>query len=211
MLGQAGTRHLSYSAGVLLYSEQVSDERLVMMITGGQSEALEIIYDRYAGLSYSLALRILGDRGAAEEVVQDTFVTLWRKSGTYKPESGRVHSWLLRIVRNRAIDELRRQKSPVRNNQTYRPSYETLADPSEADAIGATEIRSVVGDALNGLPTDQREVVEMAYMEGLSQREISEYTGVPLGTVKTRTRLALKKLRDTLEPLTRESVDPDGV
>lgn len=194
-----------------MYYEQNNDEELVAMVQRGQTEALEAIYDRYAGPSYSLALRILGDRGAAEEVVQDTFVTLWRKAGSYKPESGKVHSWLLRIARNRAIDELRRQRSPVRNNRAHRPASETLADTSESDAFRTTELRFVVGEALEGLPTDQREVVEMAYLEGLSQREISEHTGIPLGTVKTRTRLALKKLRKVLEPVMRESVDPDGV
>lgn len=194
-----------------MYDARTSDEELMVMVAGGRPEALEAIYDRYAGLSYSLALRILGDRGAAEEVVQDTFVTLWRKAETYKSESGKVHSWLLRIVRNRAIDELRRQRSPVRQDQAYQPASEMLYDPSEVDAIRSTELRSVIGDALEELPTNQRAVVEMAYMEGLSQREISEHTGVPLGTVKTRTRLALRKLRQTLESLTRESMDLDGV
>jgi RNA polymerase sigma-70 factor (ECF subfamily) len=190
---------------------QFSDEELVVMILRGRAEALEALYDRYAAPSYSLALRILGDRGAAEEVVQDAFVTLWRKAGTYDPAYGRLYSWLLRIVRNRAIDELRRQRSPVRNSRVYRPDSEALADPSEAEAIRATELRSVVGGAMSELPSDQREVLEMAYLAGLSQREISEHTGVPLGTVKTRTRLALKKLRKVLGPLTRESVDLDGV
>lgn len=199
-----------YTGACLNYT-QFSDEELVVMVLQGRAEALEALYDRYAGLSYYLALRILGDRGAAEEVVQDAFVTLWRKAGTYDPVYGRLYSWLLRIVRNRAIDELRRQRSPVRNSRVYRPDSESLADPSEAEAIRATELRSVVGGAMEELPSDQREVLEMAYLEGLSQREISEYTGVPLGTVKTRTRLALKKLRKSLEPLTRESVDLDGV
>lgn len=194
-----------------MYDAQLNDADLIQMISRGEVEALEAIYDRYAGLSYSLALRVLGDREAAEEVVQDAFVALWRRSDTYNPMAGRVHSWLLRIVRNRAIDELRRQKSPVRNIRSYGPDSETLQDMSEVDAIGAMELRSVVGEALEGLPNNQREVVEMAYMKGLSQREISEYTGLPLGTVKTRTRLALGKLRKTLEPLTGESVDPNGV
>lgn len=194
-----------------MYDAQTSDADLMVMITAGKAEALETLYDRYAGLSYSLALRVLGDRGAAEEVVQDTFVTLWRKSGTYRPEAGKVHSWLLRIVRNRAIDELRRQKSPVRGKRAYNLESDTLADPSEVDELGASELRSMVGEALEELPEDQREVVEMAYLKGLSQKEISEYTGVPLGTVKTRTRLAFKKLRGKLEPLMKESVDPDGV
>ena len=191
---------------------QSSDEQLMKMLSGGRVEALEVIYDRYAGLSYSLALRILGDREAAEEVVQDTFLTIWQKADTYNPEYGRLYSWLLRIVRNRAIDELRRQRSPVRNQRSQRP-LDGLADPGpgvaqiEADTARAMELRTVVGGALEELPENQREVVEMAYLKGLSQREISEQTGIPLGTVKTRTRLALKKLRETLDPLMRESLD----
>lgn len=189
---------------------RASDEELMAALTRGEAEALETLYDRYAGPSYSLALRILGDRGAAEEVVQDTFVTLWQKSGAYDPGYGRLSAWLLRIVRNRAIDELRRQRSPARNSRLHRPTPEAVADPAGTEALRTTELRSVVGGALEELPQDQREVVEMAYLKGLSQREISEYTGVPLGTVKTRTRLALKKLREALGPLIKESVDTGG-
>lgn len=183
------------------------------MITQGRSEALEALYDRYAGVCYGLALRMLGDRQDAEEVVQDTFVSLWRKAGTYDPSQGRPYSWLLKITRNRAIDELRRKGSARKPRQELRAQPEIARGPDSVveEAVGAAELRTIVGGALEELPPDQREVLEMAYMEGLSQREISEHTGIPLGTVKTRTRLALKKLRESLRPLFKRPVDPHGL
>lgn len=170
------------------------------MILEGRTEALEALYDRYAGTTYSIALRILGDRGAAEEVVQDTFVALWRRAGSYDASYGRVYSWLLRIARNRAIDELRRRKVTGRGGDRLGLN-EDPQGPEEPhiEAAVSAELRSTVGDALDELPVDQREVVELAYMGGLSQREISERTGLPLGTIKTRTRLALRKLRRLLD------------
>lgn len=182
------------------------------MVTEGRAEALEILYDRYAGVCYGLALRILGDRQDAEEVVQDTFVSLWRRAGTYDRRQGRPYSWLLKITRNRAIDELRRKGSARKPRQVAQVQPEMTRGPDSVEAAaGASELQAVVGDALEGLPPDQREVLEMAYMEGLSQREISEHTGIPLGTVKTRTRLALKKLRESLHPVFKRPVDPHGL
>lgn len=182
------------------------------MVTEGRAEALEALYDRYAGVCYGLALRILGDRQDAEEVVQDTFVSLWRRAGTYDSRQGRPYSWLLKITRNRAIDELRRKGSARRSRQVVQAQPETMrGSDSVEEAAGASELRTIVGGALEGLPPDQREVLEMAYMEGLSQREISEHTGIPLGTVKTRTRLALKKLHESLRPLFKRPVDPHGL
>ncbi|MEW6637582.1 MAG: sigma-70 family RNA polymerase sigma factor [Actinomycetota bacterium] len=196
---------------------RASDEELIAMIADGQSEALEALYDRYSGVAYSLALRILGDRGAAEEVVQDTFVSVWRRAGTYRAKAGRPYSWMLGIARNRAIDELRRRRTPGRDRATFGSGPRETPDPApgpaeiEEDAARVSELRFVVGGALQRLPDEQREVLELAYLQGLTQREISERTGIPLGTVKTRTRLALKKLKETLTPLMRGRVDLDGV
>lgn len=199
----------------------MSDEQLMELVERGFAEALETLYDRYAGPSYSLALRILGDRGAAEEVVQDTFLAVWQRAGTYKPEYGRPSPWLLRIARNRAVDELRRRRSAGRGAQWVAQerwrTVEDAADPSpepaeaEARADRETEIRTMIGGALRGLPKDQREVLELAYLRGLSQREISETTGIPLGTVKTRTRLALQKMRKALTPVVEELADLNGL
>lgn len=195
--------------------DQLGDEELMVTIAEGETGALEALYDRYGGPAYSLALRILGDREAAEEVVQDAFVAVWRSAETYDPKSGRLYSWLLKITRNRAIDELRRRSVPTRDPSAGGRSLDGEPDPAQdqeaPEAAWTAELRSVVGAALDGLPRDQREVLEMAYMRGWSQREIAERTGIPLGTVKTRTRLALKKLRRVLKPLTKEPVDLDGV
>jgi len=178
----------------------LDDEEIIGHILERRPEALEVLYDRYSGTAYSLALRILGDRGAAEEVVQDTFVAVWRHAGRYDASQGRLYSWIFRIARNRAIDELRRRKVVGRGGDRL-DIGEEQQDPDEPhiEVVVAAELRSTVGDALGELPTDQREVVELAYMSGLSQREISERTGLPLGTIKTRTRLALKKLRRLLD------------
>ena len=191
---------------------QLGDEELVEMVKEGRAEALEALYDRYAGVCYGLALRILGDREDAEEVVQDAFVSVWRKAGSYDPRQGRPYTWLFKITRNRAIDELRRRDSTRRPRRMPQGTPELAREPeSVEESAGVLELRSIVGGALEGLPPDQREVLEMAYMKGLSQREISEHTGIPLGTVKTRTRLALKKLKSSLHSLLKKPMDTNGL
>lgn len=189
------------------------------MMADGQVDALEAIYDRYSSVAYGLALRIVGDRGAAEEIVQDAFVKLWQQAGRYDVRQGRLYSWLLRIVRNRAIDELRRLRVPGRASAvTTRQDQKDLDRPArdssvnEGDeALWISELRLVVGEALLDLPGEQRRVIELAYYEGYSQREIAERTGISLGTVKTRTRLALGKLRKVLNPGLKEHADADGL
>ena len=141
-------------------------------------------------------------------------MAVWRRAYTYDPDQGRLYSWLFKIARNRAIDELRRRSSPTRGGAGRRDPEEAAypaQDPEAAEAVRAAELRSVVGGALEGLPRDQREVVELAYLGGLSQREIAKRTGIPLGTVKTRTRLALQKLRKVLEPVITGPEDLDGM
>jgi RNA polymerase sigma-70 factor, ECF subfamily len=201
----------------LLDHVQAVDEELMEMISGGDETALETLYGRYGGPAYSLALRIVRDEGAAEEVVQDAFVSVWNRADTYDPQSGRLYSWLLAIVRNRAIDELRKPSTVRRNAQRteLKESFEgAVSETSEgvgAEAAWIGETREIVRREIGNLPDEQREVIELAYLKGLSQREISEKTGTPLGTVKTRTRLALEKLRRSLEPAIGRTVDLDGM
>lgn len=150
------------------------------MVAEGRPEALAALYDRYAAACYGLALRILGDREDAEEAVQDTFVALWRRAGTYDPGQGRAYSWMLRIARNKAIDGLRRRGSARRPRQVPQGMPDLARGPGSVEEEADTaELRLVVAGALEGLPPDQREVLEMAYLGGLSQREIAESTGVP--------------------------------
>jgi len=178
------------------------DEALLARVAAGDSRALETLYDRYGRVVYSTALRILGLSELAEEVVQETFWRVWRRSGTFQPGRGQVSSWILGIAHNLAIDELRRQRtrpSPVYDEEN-RPVLRDLED-SSMDVVGSAleaEQRRLISAALQQIPLEQREAIELAYFGGLSQSEIAERLQNPLGTVKTRIRLGLQKLRDVL-------------
>lgn len=194
--------------------ERLSDEELLALVADGRTEALEAFYDRYAGLVLALARRITRDLQSAEEVVQDTFITVWRQSGSYDPLRGRPYSWLVRIARNRAIDEFRRASARDRRSQSSEREFADEAPgPAQrvAAAAGREDLRRLVGEALEVLPGPQREVVELSYFRGLSQTEISTRTGTPLGTVKTRMRLALGKLREKIRPEAGERMRQDGL
>jgi RNA polymerase sigma-70 factor (ECF subfamily) len=178
------------------------DEALLARVAAGDSRALESLYDRYARVVYSTALRILGMAELAEEVVQETFWRVWRRSGTFQPGRGQVSSWILGIAHNLAIDELRRQRarpSPVYDEEN-RPVLREMED-SRMDVVGSAleeEQRRLISAALEQIPGEQREAIELAYFGGLSQSEIAARLHDPLGTVKTRIRLGLQKLRAIL-------------
>jgi RNA polymerase sigma-70 factor (ECF subfamily) len=179
------------------------DEALIARVAAGDSRALEILYDRYSRVVYGTALRILGATDLAEEVVQETFWRVWRRSGTFQPGRGQVSSWILGIAHNLAIDELRRQRA--RPNPVYdaedRPVLRDRED-RRMDVVGAAieeEQRRLISTALEQIPAEQREAIELAYFGGLSQSEIAARLQNPLGTVKTRIRLGLQKLRDILK------------
>src|SRR5262245_35776162 len=178
------------------------DEALLARVAAGDTRALETLYDRYSGVVYGTALRILGAAELAEEVVQETFWRVWRRSGTFQPGRGQASSWILGIAHNLAIDELRRQRA--RPNPVYdeedRPVLRDLED-SRMDVASAAleeEQRRLISAALDQIPAEQREAIELAYFGGLSQSEIAARLHNPLGTVKTRIRLGLQKLRDIL-------------
>jgi RNA polymerase sigma-70 factor (ECF subfamily) len=189
------------------------DEALLARVATGDSRALEALYDRYARVVYSSALRILGIAELAEEVVQETFWRVWRRSGTFQPGRGQVSSWILGIAHNLAIDELRRQRarpSPV-YDEVDRPVLRDMED-TRMDVAGAAldaEQRRLINAALDQIPTEQREAIELAYFGGLSQSEIATRLQNPLGTVKTRIRLGLQKLRDILTSQGYQPVDID--
>jgi RNA polymerase sigma-70 factor (ECF subfamily) len=178
------------------------DEALLARVAAGDSRALESLYDRYARVVYGTALRILGVAELAEEVVQETFWRVWRRSGTFQPGRGQVSSWILGIAHNLAIDELRRQRvrpSPV-YDEADRPVLREMED-SRVDVVGSAleeEQRRLISAALEQIPGEQREAIELAYFGGLSQSEIAARLHDPLGTVKTRIRLGLQKLRAIL-------------
>ena len=180
---------------------QSEDAELITRILGHDKDALSVIYDRYSRLVYSLAVRMVEKPELAEEVTQDVFMTLWRRGSSYKSERGPFTAWLLSITHNRCIDELRRLKRHSRY-----PTVEldevanVLATHSdEVPSAVMTQLdREAILKAMEQLPVSQREVITMAYFQGFTQSEISEAMGAPLGTVKTRMRLGLLKLRDIL-------------
>ena len=161
-------------------------------VCDGEPAAFALLYERHAGSVFGLANRILRDRAAAEDVTQDVFVRLWRHRDVYAPERGAPRAWLLTIARNRAIDVLRRGG---RRHEPLDDAHETREAPerTEDEALRRDEAASL-GAALRGLPDEQRTAVELAYFADLTQAEIAAQLRVPLGTVKSRVRLGLRKL-----------------
>jgi len=169
-------------------------------IVEADETALGALYDRWVRSLYSLVLHLLKDPDEAEDVVEETFWQAWKKADSYEPSKGAVSTWLLTIGRRKALDRLRAKKrsgaDTVPGDFDFADLPSTAPDPS-AEAEGA-ELREHVRAALSELPNEQREVLELGYFSGLSQSEIAEATGQPLGTVKTRMRLAMQKLREPL-------------
>jgi RNA polymerase sigma-70 factor, ECF subfamily len=174
-----------------------SDQALIRRVVDGEETALAVLYDRYAGVVYSVASRILRDTGAAEEVLQDIFYQLWRTASQFDFGRGSLAGWLLVTARNRAIDRLRR-RAPGSAEEASRELVATALDLETA--ASRTEAMSKVTGALGGLPESQRQALELAYFEGLTHTEIAERTGEPLGTIKTRLRTALQSLKRALNP-----------
>ena len=175
------------------------DGDLLRAVAAGDQAALLALYDRYARLAFALAYRVLGDGPSAEEVVQDAFLQVWRRAGAFDPGRGsNARAWLLTIVRHRAIDLRRRAASRSSRDVALEAVEPVLAGPDPWDEVLATLERDRVRAAVTDLPAEQRQAIELAYYEGLTQREIAERTGLPLGTVKGRLRLGLQKLAAAL-------------
>jgi RNA polymerase sigma-70 factor (ECF subfamily) len=181
-------------------AQEPSDPELVTRLAAGELEAVRALYERHGKLAYSLAVRILGDPGRAEDVVQDAFMRVWTHSSSFDANRGSLRTWLLTTVRNRAIDYLRGQSGQERSELELFlnvPAHGYGSDPWRE--VSESLERQAVREALNSLPPDQRQVVELAYFGGYTQREIAEIVHVPLGTIKGRTRLALEKLSSYLQ------------
>ncbi len=176
----------------------------------GDLEALEGLYDRYSTLVFSVSLRVLHDTQLAEDVVQEVVLRLWRQPSSYDPTRGRFISWLMSVTRNRSLDELRRVTRRLRSEDLEEEPGRELPAPEGVDDPQAglllAERRAAVRAAMTRLPPAQRRVIELAYFGGLTQVEIAQATGDPLGTVKTRVRLGMQKLRESLE----EFINEDG-
>jgi RNA polymerase sigma-70 factor (ECF subfamily) len=170
------------------------DLATVTAMKSGDQSALAELYDRYSSVVYAVALRVLGDTGAAEDVLQEVFLQLWRNPGTFDSARGSLGAWLAVITRNRAIDALRRRKPETDIEDvivSVSPDLAANADRSRA----AEKVRGVLGT----MPALQRSALEMAYFEGMSHSEIASKTGEPLGTIKTRIRSGLIALRKAFE------------
>ena len=200
-------------------SNGIGDVELMRLVAAGHEGALASIYDRYSGEVFRTALRITADRATAEDVVQETFLVLWDRSGLFDPDRGSVGGWLTRIARNRAVDRLRSEGRKPRaatfsslgpDRQDDAPAVEHLLASSDPVAAGhiapepetavvAAETVAELTKALAALPEEERRPILLAYHAGLSQSEIAAHLGWPLGTVKSRSRRALQRLRQVVE------------
>jgi RNA polymerase sigma-70 factor (ECF subfamily) len=170
------------------------DAALLARVARGEQRALKVLYDRWGSRALAVAHRVLASTSEAEEVVQEAFVEVWKRAAQYDVERGVVRAWIMTIVRSRAIDRLRARGAVDRTVQGLEREAPPPPAPSPLEDAEARAERERVAAALAALPEAQRQVIELAYYEGITQREIAERTGEPLGTVKTRVRLALEKL-----------------
>jgi RNA polymerase sigma-70 factor (ECF subfamily) len=186
-------------AGITRRGEQyalLADEELISLVGAGDAEAFALLYDRHARPAYSLAYRMMGEKQAAEDLVQDALLKVWRGAGSYRAERGSVRTWILSIVHNRGIDQLRSLASRRRTQDKVEASA-PRSQPSDAfSEAWRNSQRDQVREALGTLPPEQLKILELAYFSGYTHVEISELLGVPLGTVKGRMRLGLKKIKD---------------
>jgi RNA polymerase sigma-70 factor, ECF subfamily len=185
--------------------DEAPDDVLMEGVKRGDGRAIAALYDRFSNLVFSLGLRMLGDREGTEELVQEVFLRAWRQAHTYQPSLGRLSTWLLGIARNLAVDELRRRGArPQRSDGDPEEQLAYVASSNTDNPATQAEVtaeREEVRRALDALPAPQRQVMELAYYSGLTQTEIAARLGDPLGTVKTRMRLATQKLRELLREM----------
>ena len=177
----------------------LADEDLISLVESGDAEAFATLYERHSRAAYSLAYRMMGERQASEDLTQDAFIKVWRGAGSYRVERGSVRTWILSIVHNRGIDQLRSHASRRRTQDKIEAS---AARSQASDAFTETwrnAQREQVREALNTLPGEQLKILELAYFSGYTHVEIAELLGLPLGTVKGRMRLGLKKIRTYFE------------
>jgi RNA polymerase sigma-70 factor (ECF subfamily) len=183
-------------------SAELTDEELLERVAEHDQNAFESLYLRHADLVYSIALRVVADPGIAQDVAQEVFLRVWRQPALFDVTRGRFVSWLMSVARNRAVDEVRSRGRRRLREVTSAPGAEDPADPQAVDPQLAAQLadeQEEVRSALALLPNDQRVAIELAYFGGMTQQEIASVLDTPLGTIKTRVRLAMKKLRVSLE------------
>ncbi|HYZ04541.1 MAG TPA: sigma-70 family RNA polymerase sigma factor [Rubrobacter sp.] len=177
----------------------LADEDLISLVEAADADAFATLYDRHSRAAFSLAYRMMGERQASEDLAQDAFLKVWRAAGSYRAERGSVRTWILSIVHNRGIDQLRSHASRRRTQDKIEASAPRF-QPSEAFAeTWRNSQRDQVREALNTLPPEQLKILELAYFSGYTHVEISELLRLPLGTVKGRMRLGLQKIKNYFE------------
>ena len=177
----------------------LADEDVMQLMRRGEARAFEVIYDRHSAAAFSLAYRMMGTRSGAEDVTQDAFLSMWRSGARYDRARGSVRTWVLGIVHHRAIDALRRATVHDKRRTSDEGIEERLASPQRTDVEAARrEEAGTVRHALKSLPADQSQVIELAYFGGFTHTEIAEILDSPVGTIKGRMRLGLRKMRAQL-------------
>jgi RNA polymerase sigma-70 factor (ECF subfamily) len=171
------------------------DRRLIDRLAAGELDALQELYERHKTMAFSIAYRITGEGGAAEDAVQDAFLGAWRNAGRYEATRASVRTWLLTIVHRRSIDIVRRRRRSDATVEIDEQVVESLSLPDVWEEVAQGLDRDMVVAALASIAPAQREAIELAYFDGLTQVEIAQRTGAPLGTVKSRLRLGLQGLR----------------
>jgi RNA polymerase sigma-70 factor, ECF subfamily len=175
---------------------RLADEDLLTLVERGDADAFEVIYERHSRVAFSLAFRLLGDRPSAEDLVQDAFLAVWRSVDSYTPARGSVRNWLLSILHNRGVDRLRTLAAMARRQEALEQVEERRPEEPDAAALGiGRALAGSVREELSALPGEQFEVLKLAYYGGFTHQEIAEMLELPLGTVKSRMRLGLERLR----------------
>jgi len=179
--------------------DSLDDKELVQAIVERRTDAVAELYDRYSGMLKALSQRILHDPSDAEEILQETFLQVWNQAGRYDPKRSSVSTWLVLISRSRSIDRLRSRQVKLRTaTAAGRENPDIHTSPKGVRNVLGQERRKRLQEEMAKLPGEQSKVLELAFYSGMTQSEIAEHTGIPLGTVKTRTLLAMKKLRQAL-------------
>jgi RNA polymerase sigma-70 factor (ECF subfamily) len=185
-------------SGRVAPSTDEADRSVLARVANGELDALQDLYDRYRTMAYSIALRITSDASLAEDVVQDAYLGAWRNAARYVEGKGSVKTWLLSIVHHRAVDAVRRRRPTTELPETDAPPPQSLTLPDIWGEVAGNLDRAAIASALATLSDVQREAIELAYFGGLTQVEIADRTGAPLGTVKSRIRLGLLAMRGAL-------------
>ncbi len=185
-----------------------TDEALMQGVQNQEPRALAILYERYHAVLKSLVMRIIHNEAEADDLVQEIYMELWRHAGNYSPQKGKPLGWIVTLSRRRAIDRLRKRQSYARVEERLQKETEQQPEAwvhNTVDSdIESSDLRQVLMRVIAVLPTAQQEAIHLTFFKGMSQREISAHTGIPLGTIKTRLELGLKKIADGLKGLRAE-------